>query len=262
MDEEFQRLLKEDGHDLDQTIQDLIDDSNMGFEEAFEHTRDSPGVEILREKRSLWTTLEIVNKNHEELKSSRDWYLDQGLEIWNLEKRDELDAFLREYLRRLHNYSASVHSLISHTYTLLDRHEDEKPGLKEGYFDELREREMGTKVELLKQLRHYTQKRELPPVGTRMHMEQTPSGGHDTKFDIHLNVEEMREWDGWDEDVRGMISEWDDQIDITDIAQDYQQELNDFYEWFGNYLLRLFYDEIKQHVVAEVIVASQRQRGD
>lgn len=255
MDEEFRKIMQEDGRDPDETLGDLMEGDDRDIEQLLDDAQGSAGEQILTQLRSLYTTLEIVNKNYQELTSSRDWFLEKGIELWNIEKRDELEAFQREYLRRLHNYSASVHSLIEHAYTILDRYADDKPELKSGYFDEIQSRDLGTKVDLLKQLRHYTQKRELPPLSTKIHAEKIEGEeGHKTDFKIVLDKEEMMDWDRWNSDVRERLEEWDDEIEITNLAEDYQSELNDFFEWFRSFTLRIFYDELKEHVVTVALV--------
>jgi len=66
------------------------------------------------------------------------------------------------------------------------------------------------------------------------------------------------DWDGWDSDVRERLETWDDEIDITKLAEDYQSELNEFFEWFRMFLLRVFYEEIESHVVT---LASLEQKS-
>jgi len=259
MEDSIRKIIRENGRDPDTLIRERVEQDDRTVEELVDDARESPGKEIRTQVRALYTTLEIVNKNRRDLTKGRDWYVEKGIEIWDIERRDELEAFQREYLRLLHNYSASVHSLIEHVYTILDRYEDEKPELKQGYFDEISSRDLGTKVDLLKQIRHYTQKRELPPVAASMSSQRIEEGeGHETEFRLILNKEQMMDWDGWDSDVRERLETWDDEIDITKLAEDYQSELNEFFEWFRMFLLRVFYEEIESHVVT---LASLEQKS-
>lgn len=261
MEDLIRQIIEENGGDPDERISELIEEDERSLEQLIDDARESPGQQILREMTLLFTTLEIVNKNFEELQQTRDLYLEKGMELWNVENRDELDAFQREYLRRLHNYSASVHSLERHAYTLLDRYEEEKPEYKEGYFDEIRQRNLGTKVDLIKQLRHYTQKRELPPVAASMHSERKETGeGHEVEFELTLKKDEMMDWDGWDEDVRERLDEMPESIDITELAEEYQAEINDFFEWFRMFTLRLFYQRVRRQMVALVRLEKDRKR--
>ncbi|ELZ30586.1 hypothetical protein C475_00550 [Halosimplex carlsbadense 2-9-1] len=71
----------------------------------------------------------------------------------------------------------------------------------------------------------------------------------------------MMDWDGWDSDVRDKLEEWDDEIEITELAEDYQRELNDFFEWFRTFALRMFYDEILDYVVTLALLEEDRERG-
>ncbi|WP_152436285.1 hypothetical protein [Halosimplex carlsbadense] len=262
MQDKIREIIRENGDDPDEKLSRRMEEDDRDIGQLLDDARDSPGQRIHSQIESLFTTLEIVNKNHQKLTQSRDWYLEQGMELWDEDNREQMDAFQREYLRLLHNYSASVHSLIRHTYTILDRYEDEKPGLKQGYFEEISERDLGSKVDLLKQIRHYTQKRELPPIASSLRAEARGDGqGHETEFKLILNKSEMMDWDGWDSDVRDKLEEWDDEIEITELAEDYQRELNDFFEWFRTFALRMFYDEILDYVVTLALLEEDRERG-
>lgn len=71
----------------------------------------------------------------------------------------------------------------------------------------------------------------------------------------------MMDWDGWDAEVRERLEEWDDEIEITDLAEDYQHELNEFFEWFRTFVLRVFYDEIENHAVTIALLNEHYTEG-
>lgn len=54
MNDYFLELLKEDGHDPDRTLQDLINSAEMGYEEAFDYIQGSPGEQSVLPPRLGW----------------------------------------------------------------------------------------------------------------------------------------------------------------------------------------------------------------
>ena len=250
MNNQIREIIREKEGDPDQCLTELLEDDDRSREELIEDLQHSAGAKIRQEVSSLYTTLEIVNKNYQMLKKGSGYHQDKTSELWMTGNRDRLETFQREYLRLLHNYSASVYSLERQTYTILDRYEDEKPGLKEQYFQEIRDRGLDTEVDLVKQLRHYTQKRELPPLASSMHGKKTEEGTFETEYKLILEKEEMMDWDEWNSDVRERLEAMDERIDITNLASEFQEKLNGFYDWFNMFVLRMFYNEVKQHMVA------------
>ena len=243
-----------DEEDLDsKTMQEYIEEDERTRDEIMEDALHSEGVEIFFDIKSLYTTLNMVNKNYRLLCKKRNEFRNRGADYW---MKNDIDPFFREYLRRLHNYAASVHTLISHTYTFLDRYEEQSPELKPRYFEELRSRDLEKKVNLLKQIRHYTQKRWEPPLSASISPAMDDEG--EEKLELHLKKDEMLEWDGWDSDVREFLEDLDDEIEITELAIDYQNDINDFYDWFRTFVLSVFYDDLMPFFSATIILNQER----
>ncbi|GAA0249538.1 hypothetical protein ACFFQF_31750 [Haladaptatus pallidirubidus] len=239
-------------------LEEIIESDERTREELVSASLDSEGSRIFNEIRSLYSTLNMVNTNFTLLTKKRDEFVAHDATFWMKKSDEEMQDFFREYLRRLHNYTASVHTLISHTYTFLDRHEDDKPGLKSGYFEEIRSRDLQTKVNLLKQIRHYTQKNWIPPLSANI--STSMKGDKDGELELFLDKEEMLEWNGWDSDVQIFLESLDEEIVITKLAEDYQKEMNDFYDWFRTFILSIFYDEILEFFTASLILQKKRTR--
>lgn len=233
----FEKIIEED----DRSRRELIDDAHY-----------SEGGKVFFDIKSLYTTLNMVNKNYRLLCKKRNEFVNRGAEYWLVNDTQE---FFREYLRRLHNYAASVHTLISHTYTFLDRYENKKPELKEKYFEELRSRGLDVKVQLLRQIRHYTQKNWEPPLSARI--SPAVSEDDEEELELLLDKEKMLEWDGWDSETKPFLESLDGDIEITELAIEYQSEINDFYDWFRTLTLSIFYAEMKQFITADIILSRQ-----
>lgn len=237
-----------------ETLGDLIERDDRDRSELLEASRDSKGREVFQDLQSLYSTLLMVNRNYAELIRARDWFLEQDLELFDWNHQDQAQEFIREYSRLLHNYAASVHTMISHSYTFVDRYEDERPQLKKQYFNELNRRGLTVRGDLIKGLRHYTQKYWQAPIGLSV------SGGREraTERSIIVEVETLLEWNGWEADVREFLEGLDKQENITNIAEEYQEDVNEFYDWFRMLVLKEFYDEIEDMVVAETRLGKQR----
>ncbi|MGB9932597.1 hypothetical protein [Haloarcula amylolytica] len=233
-------------------FQDVLDADERTREELVEDSFDSKGLEVFNDIRALYSTLNMVNTNFALLTKKRDEFMSHDALYWMKKSGDEMQKFFREYMRLLHNYAASVHTLISHSYTFLDRYEDEKPNLKPEYFEEIGSRDLETKVNLIKQIRHYTQKNWTPPLSANI----SPTMNEDEKDELYLFLkrDEMLEWNGWDSDVREFLKSLDEDILITELAEEYQEEMNDFYDWFRMFTLSEFYDEIMEYVTAQIIL--------
>lgn len=240
--------------DEDETLANLMQADNRDREELIAASLDSKGREVFQDIQALYSTLLMVNKNYSELTQARDWFLEQEIEAFAVDNRDKVQDFMKEYSRLLHNYAASVHTLISHSYTFLDRYEDERPALKEEYFRELRERELTVRGDLIKGLRHYTQKYWQAPIGLSLSLGQEGL----SERAITVDVDTLLEWDGWEESVREYLEGLDEEENITNIAEDYQEDVNDFYDWFRTLILKEFYAEIVDMVVAQAQLEQQR----
>lgn len=237
------------------TMNEQLERDERSRSELIEDCYDSRGREIFNDMRSLYTTLQMVNKNCQLLVAKRDEFVSQDAIHWMTTPDGEMQEFFKEYLRRLHNYAASVHTLTHHTYTFFSRNEDLAPELQSKYSEELARRNLGVKVNLLKQIRHYTQKNWEPPLAANI----SPAMDEDDEdtLQLYLDKKEMLDWDGWSTDTRKFLNNLDDEIIITRLAEEYQQEVNDFYEWLRPLIISEFYDELTDTIIAQLILAKE-----
>jgi len=252
-DYDFTEYLDEEEIDPE-ILGDVLERDQRSREELIDDSLYSEGTEIYFDMKALYSTLHMVNKNYALLLRKRDEFIERGVEYWV--EKTRMDEFFREYLRLLHNYAASVHTLTHHTYTFFDRYEEEAPNLRSEYSDELRSRNLGVKVNLLKQIRHYTQKNWEPPLSATL----SPAIGDDDEetLELYLDRDEMLDWNGWDADVRPFLEAFDEKIIITDLAKEYQEEVNDFYDWFQTLLLAKFYSELRDFMTANLLLDEGR----
>lgn len=249
-------FLSEDELDTE-TMEEYLKNDDRDRRELVEDALESKGAKVFNDMRSLYSTLQMVNKNYLILVEKRDEFVDRGADYWMMKNDQEIQTFFREYMRRLHNYAASVHTLISHTYTFLDRYEDDSPELKSKYFNKISDRDLETKVKLLKQLRHYMQKNWVPPIGATI--SPAIQEGNEEKLELTLDKEEMMDWNGWDSSVHDFLESLDDTVEITSLAKEYQEELNDFYEWLRALIMSEFYQELLNSITAHLRLERLRE---
>lgn len=238
------------------TMGEQLEQDNRSRHELVEDCYESEGRRIFNDMRSLYTTLQMVNKNYQILVQKRDEFVNNDAKEWMTRLGEDTQEFFREYLRRLHNYAASVHTLTHHTYTFFDRYENKAPDLHSKYSDELHERDLDVKVNLLKQIRHYTQKNWEPPLAARI--SPAMEDGEEDTLELYLEKEEMLEWDGWNSETRDFLKGLDDEIYITQLAEEYQNEVNDFYNWLRPVIISSFYDELIETITAQLILEQER----
>lgn len=238
------------------TMGEQLEQDDRSRRELVEDCYDSEGRRIFNDMRSLYTTLQMVNKNYQMLVQKRDEFVNEDAIEWMMRSGEDTQEFFREYLRRLHNYAASVHTLTHHTYTFFNRYESKAPDLHSKYSAELDKRGLGVKVNLLKQIRHYTQKNWEPPLAAEISPAMEDGAG-DT-LELYLKKEEMLEWNGWDPEPRDFLKELGDEIYITQLAEEYQNEVNDFYNWLRSLIMSSFYDELIETITAQLILERER----
>lgn len=237
------------------TMGEQLEQDTRSRRELVEDCYESEGRKIFNDMRSLYTTLQMVNKNYRILVQKRDEFVNEDAIEW-MTSSEDTQEFFREYLRRLHNYAASVHTLTHHTYTFFNRYENKAPDLHSEYSDELYDRGLDVKVNLLKQIRHYTQKNWEPPLSVEISPAMENSG-EDT-LELYLEKEKMLEWDGWNSEARSYLKELDEEIYITQLAEEYQTEVNDFYNWLRPVIISAFYDELMKTITAQLILEQER----
>jgi hypothetical protein len=244
-----------DGSEIDTAlVEEKIEQDERSRSELSHDAYESEGTRILSDIKSLYSTLEMVNKNYDILVEQRDEFTDKSIDYWIAKPEREMQDFFKEYVRRLHNYTASVHTLTHQTYTFFDRYGDRAPNLKSTYSGELNRRNFEVKVNLIKQIRHYIQKYWEPPLGANL----GTSEDRGEYMELYLEKEEMLEKGSWTSGPREFLESLDEEIIITRLAEDYQQEVNEVYEWFRPIIINEFSDELLDAITAQFILEEER----
>jgi len=209
-------------------------------------------VKVYREIEALKISVCILNGNYEVLIDKHDDYEGKSIEEWS--EINGLELLKEDYFRPLHNYIASVYTLISHSQRIVNKFGEDDYAIE--YSSELSEREIDKKGEFLSQLRHYTQKRKVPPVEASF----VVKGETEHEFTLNIRKDMMVNWDGWNKSAREYLETLDNRVPLRREIEDYQQEVEGFYDWFYTYTRLYFKEEYEE--VAKIIEEIEEEKPD
>jgi len=165
----------------------------------------------------------------------------ENIELFYLKNRDRMDSFQLEFARLLHNYLASVKSLVDHTRTL-----KRKLRLNESFevqYNNKRESLLGTdSIVFVQQLREYVQHYSLLPSGIQL---QVLEGGNSEKISLTLDTKTLLEFSKWKAESLRILRKNPEKIDIFKMLDEYQVSVNKFYQWFYKEIEEIFKKELK-----------------
>lgn len=183
-----------------------------------------------------------VNRNYQELSSAISAY-EVNLEIWNMEKREILRAFLRELSRLLHNYLSSTFSLIRHNVKVCeDLH---CAVLSKEYSEKLRVLEKYDCISFVKDLRNFSQHVGLPIPSAQLQFGNV-KGVQEVKQKILLDKEALLgDWAYWKPASKRYVQMFKE-IDLKVVLSEYQGLITWFYEWFYKRATQLSSEQIRE----------------
>lgn len=208
------------------------------------HKRESlRGTEIVRMMKHLALSQYILNRNYQELYNVINSY-EKDQSIWHVKNRPKLEALQKEFLRQLHNYLASILSLIDHTRAFcknLDNQQFSKDN------DEKIENIKNNKsAKFLKDLRNYTQHHELPSVFATVEVTKSDVDGEKEEKKFTLKIQDLLKWDNWSSLSQTFIEEHQKEIDLKTVIEEYQKLITKFYQWFYKRVVELNSEEIEE----------------
>ena len=152
-----------------------------------------------------------------------------AIEVSRVGNEEKMKIVHRTFVRLLHNYLASAHSLIEHSQVFKNKYYNDHD-FKQEYQDKITSHFDNSQLaHFIKELRHYIIHKGLPITSARIQF------GRDKEFDssIMLHINEMREWSGWTSKSTEFMKALNDKIKIYDIVDSYWNLVGEFYDWFG-----------------------------
>mgnify|MGYP007008815102 CR=1 FL=1 len=199
---------------------------------------DLKGTQIENDLERIDDMVYAVVQNCDKLYEEFSWW--DEFEGYDETTADERKDFDQEYSRLFHNCVAAIYSLINHTQRFVNKYGDES--FRTSYSSTVKDYELSERAHFLTQLRHYTQKRTLPPLRRFSHSQ---GGDEDDVNRVIIQKEDLLEWDEWNATAREYITGLDDRVDVTEQVLDYREAVVDFYDWFDEYARDEFKHEIE-----------------
>lgn len=181
----------------------------------------------------------IFITNYGELKAALERFNSKEVrsEIWNVKNRDKLDQFQIEIIRLLHNYLASVKSLVEHTRIMV---REVHGGTEFSREYELKKQEVFENSPLS----HFIQKLRDCVLHTGI---IDPIAEKKEANSILLDLTSLRSWNGWKGKSKEYLENAKDDINLYEIIVAYGSFVIDFYDWFSIRQEELYKEELRQY---------------
>ena len=222
----------------------MSNDAGKKWVELAEKRESLEGTKILRMLQHLAASHYAVNRNYLELVAAIDKY-EKDLSIWEVTKRRQLDAFMREVLRLLQNYLSSIYSLIQRTKVFCrDLKCAELDGEYSSKLDELLKQKC---VWFVKDLRTFSQHLMLPFVSASLSFtKDTKTDGGVIDQKMLLQKKELLKWENWSKNSKEYINSLEKDIEIKTVVLEFQRLISNFYEWFYKKVVALYSDKLEE----------------
>jgi len=145
-------------------------------------------------------------------------------EGYNQNEMENVDSLIAETKRLLHNFLASAKSLVDHTRVIVNRlYADHE--FRNEYQSKLDQDLAKNPVQkFVQNLRNYTQHYTLPILALQITFSE------DLNFNIKMDVEILKQWDGWGTS-RAYLEAIGDNFCIVTLANEYFVLIQGFYSW-------------------------------
>lgn len=228
----------EKGHRLGKSLRELE-----------ERMRSTEGCRIKLKIQALNSSYHVFAGNYHNLATTLDRFgrIENSMELWAESNRNELDRFMDEVIRLLHNFLAGAKTLVDHTRVF--KNEMYKGKNFERVYQEKLQRDLSNSpiVSFVQDLRNYVLHKQLPITSAEFSF-KGGEGGTIKDYDstIKLNVDKLREWDGWKRNSQVYLDALDDKAKIKDVAEQYEAAIRSFYHWFGDQQEKLHLTEFEE----------------
>jgi hypothetical protein len=193
--------------------------------DGIEELKRTKGWIVAREIERIGRSYYIFKANYDELAESI-WQikLPINLPLWGDDSVKEMDQFLNEVTRQLHNFVAAAKSLVDHT-RIVAREMYKGTELLNEIESEIAYRFVQNPlVHFVHKLRDYILHRNLPLVSAKLTSVLNAS--------LLINIKELRDWNGWNEPSRKFIKSSNDEEKIEGIVNAYFDAIFAFHDWF------------------------------
>ena len=206
--------------------------------------RGTKGFEVHCLLQSLSVSISTFIGNEQELVDKLSQHADfrSMLELAGPGNQSKLQSELRELIRLLHNYVASVMSLVDHSRRIAPKLFEEGQHLSI-YQDRIESQFTHDPMsQFLQELRNYVLHFANPPA--RHVADFDP--GHLKSVGIKLDCRELLRWKGWNKYSRTFINSCDRSIALAEIVPEYGEKVRALYAWFEEHVLEARKDDMDE----------------
>lgn len=200
----------------------------VDFASLHDEIQSHPGMVARRSWDSLVTIHVVMTRNQDELVTfvrAVEGDIRSGATLaGNVGPEEPRQEMFRELIRRLHNYVASVGTLIDHTRNLMRKYEG-TPTHSE--FETHRLDAINNDVvAFVSKLRNYVLHVGVPSVGIQFSF----SNGEE-KVTVFLDRDRALEWKDWPKAARSYLNSKAKIISIEDVIEEYADVIEELYRW-------------------------------
>jgi hypothetical protein len=194
----------------------------------------SEGALLYSDLVALHRSLQVFLGNCDQLLGFMSSHLDDPLtemRLWAVQNREGFNRFLDEVERLYHNVAAAALSLRDHSYRVRNHWLQPVPSdtLREEHDERVRQVFAESRTaQLVLGLRNIVQHRKLPRL--RGHAEWRQGEAFTSK--VHLDRDDLLEWDGWSPEVRAFL-EGEEDVVLDELVSEYRTAVVGFHTWFG-----------------------------
>lgn len=204
------------------------------------------GYKIHRYVRALDQSTYIFERNYAELVGALKTFQrpDAIMVFWAEKNRGKLQAFQIEISRLLHNFLASVKSLVEHTRILLvqelykdNRFKDEIRARIKSQFDD------SDLSHFVQDLRNYILHKGLPMTAAQL---QFTKDAPNFDSSIQLDIDALREWDRWSKPSMKHLNSLGKTSSLFEITESYSNLALSFNKWIKHRQEELHKNEFEE----------------
>ena len=251
-------MTEQPGHDADATESDeptVLETWTSPFgterDKRMAELEALPGFRLNGDLTTLGRAGHVMSKNADELSKHAAKFLQRRTMA-----RDTTDEYANELVRYLHNYLASVYSLIEAQRVVMRHCWGEKSEFELGEYTEHRKASFETgEAEFMTELRNYCTHRSIPLPGISTKFSWVKGGPTIMENKLTLDRDKLLEWKKWTAPAKEYLKAKDEKFDLLPVLYSYVTTASDFFSWFVNEI-----NERNADAKAEFLAASEAHR--
>ena len=208
-----------------------------------------PERELLREFDSLRLSFYIFQRNHAELRQFLDFYISDSSNqrLYDMAVKERVRTLGYEIARLLQNFVAAAKSLVDHTRNMYRRL------YKKGEFPDY-DREVKSVfaedplIRFVQDLRNFLLHYRTAAIQFTYTVDPRTEEATNS---LAMTTEELKRFEGWSPQARKFLDAAGDKVDLSEVVEQYNAKVEDFYRWLGQKQHDIHREEIDRFAAKE-----------